>query len=206
MKMPETGLYAITHTDNKAPDVVAEEVDAAIRGGAVMVQYRDKEPIDAQFLAEKLLVICLSHNVPLLINDDIDLAEKVGAHGVHLGKDDGELLEARQRLGKDAIIGVSCYNSIDRALAAQSQGASYVAFGRFFPSGSKPLAAPANIETLKEARKYIHIPIIAVGGILPDNGKQLLDAGADILSSIGGVFDYQPEQAARAYLSLFNQS
>jgi thiamine-phosphate pyrophosphorylase len=205
MKLPNRGLYAITQTTDKTNDTVVNEVAAAIRGGAVIVQYRDKNPIDAPDLAAKLLKLCRQHSVPLIINDDVNLAVSIGADGVHLGQDDGSIAQARTQLGPKAIIGVSCYNSVERAIAAQTQGADYVAFGRFFPSSSKPLAAPAQLETLLQAKATLNIPIIAIGGILPENGQSLLDAGADLLAVIGGVFDHAPEQAARAYQRLFNQ-
>jgi len=205
IKFPASGLYAITQTENKSGDTVINEVAAAIQGGAVIVQYRDKDPADAPFLARELVKICHQYNVPLLINDDVELAALVGADGVHLGKEDGAVTEARKRLGDDAIIGVSCYNFVDQAIAAQQQGATYAAFGRFFPSSSKPLAAPARIETLRQAKRALTIPIVAIGGILPDNGAQLLAAGADLLAVIGGLFDDQPEQSARAYQALFNR-
>jgi thiamine-phosphate pyrophosphorylase len=205
MIFPASGLYAITQTANKSGDIIINEVAAAIRGGAVVVQYRDKNPLDAPFLARELVKICHHHNVPLLINDDIELAAQVGADGVHLGKEDGAVTQARKRLGSDAIIGVSCYNFVEQAIEAQAQGATYAAFGRFFPSSSKPLAAPAQIETLRKARRALTIPIVAIGGILPDNGGQLLAAGADLLAVIGGIFDNQPEQSARAYQALFSR-
>lgn len=204
MKFPANGLYAITQTANKSPDTIINEVAAAIKGGAVIVQYRDKNPLDATFLARELVKICHQHNVPLLINDDIELAALVGADGVHLGREDGAVAQARKQLGSDAIIGVSCYDFIEQAIAAQAQGATYAAFGRFFPSSSKPLAAPAHIETLRQAKLALTIPIVAIGGILPENGAQLLAAGADFLAVIGGVFDHQPEQSARAYQALFS--
>jgi thiamine-phosphate pyrophosphorylase len=203
IKFPKTGLYAITQTVNKSFDMIIEEVEAAINGGAVVVQYRDKDPLDAPFLARELIKVCHRHNVPLLINDDVELAALVGADGVHLGKEDGAVAQARKRLGSDAIIGVSCYNFVEQAVAAQTQGATYAAFGRFFPSSSKPLAAPAQIETLRQAKRALDIPIVAIGGILPDNGSQLLAAGADLLAVIGGLFDDLPEQSARAYRALF---
>jgi thiamine-phosphate pyrophosphorylase len=205
IKFPASGLYAITQTENKSGDTVINEVAAAIKGGAVIVQYRDKNPADATFLARKLVRICHQHGVPLLINDDIELAALVGADGVHLGREDGAVTQARKQLGSDAIIGVSCYNFVEQAIAAQAQGATYAAFGRFFPSSSKPLAAPAQIETLRQAKRALTIPIVAIGGILPDNGAQLLAAGADLLAVIGGVFDHQPEQSARAYQALFSR-
>lgn len=203
MKFPRTGLYAITQTDHKTIDMILEEVAAAIRGGAAVVQYRDKNPIDAALLARELVKLCHRRNVPLIINDDVDLAVQSGADGVHLGKEDGHLAEARKRLGADAIIGVSCYDSVERAIEAEREGATYVAFGRFFPSSSKPLASPARIDTLGQAKRMLHIPIVAIGGILPGNGAPLLEAGADLLAVIGGIFDRQPEQSARAYLPLF---
>ena len=205
MKLPESGLYAVTQTANKSGDTIINEVAAAIKGGAVIVQYRDKNPTDAPYLARELVKICHQHNVPLLINDDIELAVLVGADGVHLGREDGAVTQARKQLGSDAIIGVSCYDFVGLAVAAQAQGATYAAFGRFFPSSSKPLAAPAHIETLREARRVLTIPIVAIGGILPNNGAQLLAAGADLLAVIGGVFEHQPEQSARAYQVLFNR-
>lgn len=204
MKFPSSGLYAITQTENKSLEQVLAEVAAAIKGGAVVIQYRNKNPVDAVHLASELLSLCRSQNVPLLINDDVELAVKVGADGVHLGKHDGDIVQARARLGKQAIIGVSCYNNANLAIAAQQQGVNYVAFGRFFPSNSKPLAAPAQIETLQEAKAKITIPIVAIGGILPENGKILLNAGADLLAVIGGVFDKNVENSARAYQALFN--
>lgn len=203
MKFPTRGLYAITQPENKTVDQVVQEVEAALKGGAVVVQYRDKNPIDAVALARRLLTLCHAYQAPLLINDSVELAIKVGADGVHLGKDDGDIANARKRLGPDAIIGVSCYNDLEKALAAIEHGADYVAFGRFFPSGSKPLASPADIETLKQAKQQIQVPLVAIGGILPENGGQLLEAGADLLAVIGGIFDQEPQKAASAYRTLF---
>ncbi|MCX7066568.1 MAG: thiamine phosphate synthase [Methylococcales bacterium] len=203
MKLPSRGLYAITQTEHKSSRTIIAEVEKVILGGAVVIQYRNKKPQDALFLAKELVKICHQYDVPLIINDDIELAIRVAADGVHLGEDDATVTEARQRLGKNAIIGVSCYNSVEKAIAAEKQGATYVAFGRFFPSSSKPLASPAEINTLCEAKKMLTIPIVAIGGILPENGMQLLNAGADFLAVIGGLFTTQPEQSARAYSELF---
>lgn len=204
MHFPNRGLYAISQCEHKSAEQIINDVAAAIRGGVKVVQYRDKNPQDARQLAQALVNLCHHHGIPLLINDDIDLAEAVNADGVHLGKDDDDVNFARQLLGVNAIIGVSCYNSLERALAAQADGASYVAFGRFFPSNSKPLASPATINTLSSAKQVINIPIVAIGGILPDNGGQLLAAGADLLAVIGGIFAGEPEQSARAYQPLFD--
>ncbi|MDA1342705.1 MAG: thiamine phosphate synthase [Proteobacteria bacterium] len=205
---PARGLYAITQAQNNlnktnSADALFEAVAAAIQGGARVIQYRDKNPVDAAYIARELVNICHQRDVPLIINDDIELALRSNADGVHLGKDDGEIIVARKRLGNAAIIGVSCYSSVDRALIAQALGATYVAFGRFFPSSSKPLAAPADRDTLLQAKTAIHLPIVAIGGILPENGGQLLAAGADLLAVIGGVFDHEPKSAALSYRCLF---
>lgn len=206
MRFPGRGLYAITQTEGKSIAQVIQDVEGALKGGAVVVQYRDKQPLDAHFLAAQLLQLCHGYHVPLLINDDVELALAVGADGVHLGKDDGDIALARLQLGPKAIIGISCYNDVKKAQDMAAKGADYVAFGRFFPSGSKPLAAPAEINTLSLARRLLDIPIVAIGGILPENGGQLLAAGADLLAVIGGVFDNDSETAARAYQALFNLS
>jgi thiamine-phosphate pyrophosphorylase len=204
MKFPSFGLYAITQTENKSCEQIIAKVAAAIKGGAVVIQYRDKNPVDAYYLATVLLALCHSHHIPLIINDDIELAAKIGADGVHLGQHDGDIQQAKQRLGTEAIIGVSCYNSVESAIAAAEMGVSYVAFGRFFPSSSKPLASPAQIETLQTAKTLLQIPVVAIGGILPENGGELLKAGADLLAVIGGVFaSSDVENSARAYHSLF---
>lgn len=206
MKMPVSGLYAITQTDHKDVATVVREVAAAIRGGAVLVQYRDKHPTDALSLGKALRHLCHDHEVPLIINDDVDLTAALAADGVHLGKDDTAIERARRLLGPDALIGVSCYDSLDRALEAERQGANYVAFGRFYASGTKPLATPARLETLRQARVRLSIPIVAIGGILPENGRSLLEAGAGLLAVVGGIFDHDPESSARAYQALFSDT
>lgn len=203
LTLPKRGLYAVTQTAGKTENEIIADVTAAVHGGAAAVQYRDKQPANAKRLALNLIAVCHAHNVPLIINDNVELAVETGADGVHLGKDDGAVAAARKILGDQAIIGASCYNSLELATQAQAEGASYAAFGRFFPSGSKPLATQASVATLSQAKLILHIPIVAIGGILPSNGGQLLAAGADMLAVIGGLFDYQPKQAAQAFLPLF---
>lgn len=199
------GLYAIT-TEAPGPEALTEQVARAIRGGAAVVQYRDKSDDAARRReeAEALLVLCRAHGVPLIVNDDVELARAVGADGVHLGRDDIPLAQARAALGPQALIGVSCYNVLDRALAAQEAGADYVAFGSFFPSSTKPAAVRAGLELLREARSRLDLPIVAIGGITPENGAQLVEAGADMLAVIQGVFGApDPQAAARRYAALF---
>jgi len=141
--------------------------------------------------------------VPLIVNDDPRLAWDIGADGVHLGQDDPPYEEARALLGPEATLGVSCYNSLDRAVSAQRIGADYVAFGRFFPSKTKPRAKQAPLALLREARRQLSIPIVAIGGITPENGSALIEAGADRVAVIEGVFGQpDPEAAGCPYTGL----
>lgn len=204
MIFPFSGLYAITAESHASPKQLAQAVQAALRGGAKAIQYRAKSSQNRLKEARLVLVECRAFNVPLIINDDADLALAIRAEGVHLGKDDGSILAARSKLGPKAIIGVSCYDSVERALEAERQGAGYVAFGRFFPSASKPHAPCARLETLIEAKRKLSVPIVAIGGITPDNGAALLKAGADVLAAIDAVFGADdPERAALVFQPLF---
>ena len=204
MPFPTSGLYAITAESHFSSEQLAQAVNAALRAGAKVIQYRAKSTQNRLTEAKLLLAVCHVFQVPLIINDDVELALAIGAAGVHLGKDDGSIVEARRSLGEEAIVGVSCYNSVERALEAQVLGASYVAFGRFFPSSSKPNAPCAQLETLAAAKQCLHLPIVAIGGITPENGRLLIDAGADLLAVIDGVFGAgDPEQSALAFKPLF---
>jgi len=200
------GLYAIADSTYLAADQFVPAVRAALDGGARIIQYRDKQATAAQreAIAHALNDLCRGHGVPLLINDDVALAAVVGASGVHLGRDDPDIAAARAVLGDAALIGVSCYNELARAQAAQDAGADYIAFGRFFPSRTKPRAVPATPELLRTARAALRIPIVAIGGITPENGASLIAAGADALAVIEGVFN-QPDTraAAERYARLF---
>jgi len=201
-----SGLYAVTDEQLTAPAQLEHAVSEAITGGATVIQYRNKHGTaqQRQQQATALVQLCQQRNVPLIINDDVALAASVNADGVHLGKMDASLAQARQQLGSQAIIGVSCYNSLERALSAAQAGADYVAFGRFFSSHSKPDAQPAEIPLLQQARRQLHLPIVAIGGITPANGQALMAAGADLLAAIHGVFGQSDIQAAAsAYATLF---
>ena len=193
-----TGLYAITrspsHPSNQASQTLILDVERALRGGASIIQYRDKRPdsvnyhLQREATAQQLRNLTRQYNALLIINDDAALAHLCNADGVHLGRDDGSLLEARKLLGANAIIGISCYNQYSLAQQAANHGADYVAFGRFFPSRTKPSAALANCELLSRAKQELRIPIVAIGGITPENGKILLDAGASMLAVVDGLF------------------
>lgn len=199
------GLYAIADPAVAHGDL-SLAVDAACRGGAALIQYRDKHSTVAEKrrLAAALAQVCRTTGVPLLVNDDPALAAAVGAAGVHLGRNDAALPEARRLLGASALIGVSCYNSLDRAAAAVAAGADYIAFGSFFPSAVKPDAVRAELDLLRAARQRWDIPVVAIGGISPDNGARLIEAGADALAVISGVFAVADVRAAAAqYAALF---
>jgi thiamine-phosphate pyrophosphorylase len=162
------------------------------------VQYRDKSDDVARRheQASELVALCRRFKVPLIVNDDLRLADLCDADGVHLGRDDASLREARIILGKDKFVGTSCYQSLDLARAAQAAGADYVAFGSFFPSPTKPAAGRADVELLHEASLVIRIPIVAIGGITLDNAPALLDAGADSLAILSALFDAADIRAA----------
>lgn len=199
------GLYAITQeTDNTAQLLTA--VTAALNGGARTVQYRDKSGDVARQheQASVLLALCHRYHVPFIVNDSLRLADLIGADGVHLGRDDGSVREARIVLGPERMIGISCYQSLDLALAAQEAGADYVAFGRFFSSGTKPDAAPAELSLLHQATYQIHRPIVAIGGVTLGNANRLISAGADAVAVVGALFDSQDiEETARQFADLF---
>ncbi len=199
------GLYAITRETDASARLLSE-VEAALRGGAAVVQYRDKSGDVARQheQASELLAICKRYRAPLIINDSLRLADLVGADGVHLGRDDGGIREARIVLGPEKIIGVSCYQSLDLALTAQTAGADYVAFGSFFASATKPDAPRADIALLQHASRVLHLPIVAIGGITPDNAEPLIEAGADALAVIHALFEAADIEArARCFADFF---
>jgi thiamine-phosphate pyrophosphorylase len=184
------GLYAITDAKLLSPEHLVQAVAQAIQGGSVMIQYRDKGEDASRRLweAQDLYNLCRPLGVPLIINDDVELAAQVMADGVHLGRDDGDIAIARSVLGEQAIIGVSCYDELERAIAAEAAGADYVAFGSFNPSTVKPNAPRATVELLHQAKQRLRIPVVAIGGINSDNGAPLVAAGADMLAVINAVF------------------
>jgi len=197
------GLYAITDTNLCPDEVLISSVEQALLGGCRLLQYRDKR-VDLprrREQAQQLKVLCHRHQALLIINDDLALAQAVAADGVHLGRHDPDPKHARTLLGVNAIIGVSCYNRLDLALAAKERKADYVAFGRFFPSLTKPDAVEATPDLLRRAREALELPLVAIGGITPENGGPLIEAGADMLAVIQGVFGQPDIRAASQQLS-----
>jgi len=201
------GLYAITDSQLLAGRFLSH-VEAALEGGVCLLQYRDKSDDAARRLreAEGLMKLCERYGTHLLINDDAELAARLGV-GVHLGQTDGPLTPARALLGRRAIIGSTCHASLELAAQAASEGASYVAFGRFFNSVTKPGAPAANVELLEQARAQVKLPIAVIGGITLDNAAPLVAHGADLLAVIHGLFGADSAQEvtrrARAFNALF---
>jgi len=201
------GLYVITPETPATTPFLAAQAEQAIAGGARVVQYRDKKDDRGKRLrdAKALLAVCRAAAVPLIVNDDLDLAARIGADGVHLGRDDADPREARRALGPRAIVGISCYDRLDRAVYAQEIGADYAAFGRFFPSSTKPHAVQATPDLLRRARERVALPLVAIGGITPENGRSLISAGADMLAVVDSVFGQSDiRTAATAFTRLFS--
>ena len=191
------GLYAITDTDLLAGHL-RRSVAAALQGGVRVLQYRDKSSDRAQRMDEALVLLhlCRQRGVPLIINDDIELALATGADGVHVGQSDVPLAVARARLGPEAIIGVTCHDSLELAAIAAAGGASYLAFGAMYPSSTKPKARHATLATLTAAQDF-GLPVVAIGGITTDNAAPLIVAGADNIAVISDLWT-APDITSRA--------
>lgn len=192
-----SGLYAITPDAGDTAGLVGMTRDA-LAGGTRLVQYRSKAADEGLRLeqARALAHLCREFDVPLIINDHIDLALEVGADGVHLGREDAPISRARLELGHEKIIGISCYNTLESAMEAERNGANYVAFGAFFASLTKPDAVVASVDLLQQGNLELRIPIVAIGGINSDNAAQLISAGADALAvsnALFGAHDIQSE-------------
>jgi len=191
------GLYALT-PETADTERLLTQVEAALAGGVAAVQYRDKSGDVARRheQASELVALCRRFGVPLIVNDDLRLADLADADGVHLGREDASLREARIILGRDKFVGASCYQSLELAQAAQAAGADYVAFGSFFASPTKPAAPRADLALLHQATQALRVPIVAIGGITLANAPSLLDAGADSLAVLSALFDAPDIRAA----------
>ena len=201
------GLYAVTPDEADTSQLIAK-VRLALAGGAVAVQYRNKSagPTLRRAQAAALAEICREAGAPLIVNDDVTLALEVGAAGVHLGREDGALAVARNRLGPGKLLGASCYDRIDLAVAAAGGGADYVAFGAMFASPTKAAARRAPLALLGEARQRTGLPVVAIGGITLDNAAGVVAAGADALAVISALFAAQDIAArAQAFQELFKR-
>jgi thiamine-phosphate pyrophosphorylase len=201
---PVKGLYAVT-PDLADTAVLIAKVELALAAGARWLQYRNKtaDATTRRRQAENLRDLCRRHGATLIINDDVALAAALDADGVHVGADDAAIPVARARLGRDKIIGVSCYDDLSRARAAAAQGADYIAFGSFFASSVKPGAVRAPLSLLQAARA-LGLPVIAIGGITLANAQQLIEAGADAVAVISALFGASDTATAtRNFCQLF---
>lgn len=200
------GLYAISDEVLTPDALLIQKAEAVLRGGAKLFQLRHKSAGDAALLpiARELKKLCDRYGALLIINDRAELAKKSGAHGLHIGREDGALEAAREYLGAKTLIGVSCYGDLNRAETMQKAGADYVAFGSFFASPTKPAAAVVEAGVLNEAKKRLHIPLCAIGGITIDTAPVLIAAGADMTAVISDLWR-APDitQQAKCYTQLF---
>ena len=201
------GLYAVTpeHLDEEP---LLARAGQALAGGARVLQFRDKSADRAQRTRRALALagLCKSYAALFIVNDDVELALASGADGVHLGRDDDGIAHARAMLGPHALIGASCYDELSRAQQAAQAGADYLAFGSFFPSRVKPGAVRAPLALLQAARRRFRLPLVAIGGITPDNAGQVIGAGADAIAVVSALFDAADTLgAARSFTRLFHQ-
>jgi thiamine-phosphate pyrophosphorylase len=208
MKAGLHGLYVITDPVLTPPDQLKAKVAAALEGGARIVQYRDKSQDSKRRLQEALALreLCHAHQALLIINDDIPLTLACHADGVHVGLEDTPVLVARERLGPDRIVGATCHGKPALAWQAIDDGADYVAFGRFFASGTKPDAQPARLVDIAPCLPKLPVPAVAIGGITLPQAAPLVAAGFSMLAVIGDVFSRDSAQIAvhcRAYTQLF---
>ncbi len=197
------GVYLITPDETDTERLLARV--KPLLAGTTWLQYRNKavDVATRHAQAHALQALCAQAGVPLIINDDAALAKAVDAAGVHLGEDDGDIAAARALLGPQAIIGASCYDQLELAERAVRAGASYIAFGAFFPSRSKVTPRRASTELLRQSAA-LGVPRVAIGGLTPDNSRPVVDAGADLIAVISGVFsEAEPVAALDAYRRCF---
>ncbi|VAW56973.1 Thiamin-phosphate pyrophosphorylase [hydrothermal vent metagenome] len=187
-----SGLYAITNETLMPENKFLTYALAAIESGITILQYRDKSTNQKKriYQARELKKMCDAHNVILIINDDTHLAKQVNADGVHIGKSDSTLAETRNILGSNKIIGVSCYNQLHLAREAINSNASYIAFGRFFNSSTKPDAPLATIDLITSLKKESDMPICCIGGITTENCQPLINTGTNMLAVINDIFSH----------------
>lgn len=191
------GLYAVT-PDWADTQLLLSRVEAVLRGGVGLLQYRNKMA-SAELRCEQaraLLSLCRRYDIPLIVNDHVALAHEIGADGVHLGGDDGDIAAARSLMGRGKLIGASCYDRLDLARQAEAKGADYVAFGACFNSGTKPAAVRAPLELFAQARRDVRLPLVGIGGITPKNMREVLAAGADAVAMISALFGESRDIAA----------
>jgi thiamine-phosphate pyrophosphorylase len=201
------GLYAVT-PDEPEIEVLTLKVRKALAGGARFVQYRNKSASAGQRRGQgaALLALCRRAGIPLIVNDDLELALAIGADGLHLGRKDTDIVGARAKLGKGKLLGASCYDSLQLAIAARQAGADYVAFGSAFLSATKPRATRAPLSLYREAKARLDCPVVAIGGVTTENAHTVIEAGADAVAVISALFDAPDiERRARKFSRIFQR-
>lgn len=200
-----SGLYAITPDLNNTDDLL-DKTQQVLAGGAQLIQYRNKSAHDAlrREQAGLLLQLCREYKVPLIINDYVELAVALDADGVHVGRADSSIGDARRQLGQDKIVGASCYNNLDLALRAEESGADYVAFGAFFPSRTKTDTVPVTTHWVDQAKQKVTVPVVGIGGIRLANAATVIKSGCDVIAVCNDLFAAENIQAqAKQYVRLF---
>lgn len=189
MNREQLKLYAVTDRSWLGNETLYEQVEKALKGGATMVQLREKELDEAAFRqeAEEILKLCRNYHVPFIVNDNVELAKSIGADGVHIGQSDMELTRAREMLGQDAIIGVTA-KTVEQAKAAETGGADYLGSGAVFGSSTKLDAKPMDHALLQEICESVHIPVVAIGGITGENVMKLSGRGMAGVAVVSGIF------------------
>jgi thiamine-phosphate pyrophosphorylase len=203
-----SGLYAVT-PDESDLSVLLAKVEAALQGGIGVLQYRNKQADHKMQTqqARAILPLCKQYQVPFIINDSVNLCLELDADGVHIGADDGDLSDVRARLGKDKMLGASCYNRFDLAISAQQAGASYIAFGACFISSTKPHAPLVPFDLFELAKAQLNVPIVAIGGITIKNAPKVIEAGADSIAVINAIFNADDvKSATQQFAQLFKES
>jgi thiamine-phosphate pyrophosphorylase len=199
------GLYLVT-PDWDDTQKLLEVSEAGLRGGAALLQYRHKTA-DAQLRktqAAQLQVLCRRYSVPFIVNDFVDLCIELDADGIHVGGTDATVVQVRAAVGATKIVGASCYGSMDLARDAYRAGASYVAFGGFYPSRVKKYEVSTPPEIVAQAKREIPLPNVVIGGMTPDNAAPLVAQGTDMVAAISSVYLAQdPEAVARRFIELF---
>jgi thiamine-phosphate pyrophosphorylase len=199
------GLYIVTPDWDDTKKLV-EVTEQALRGGAEIVQYRHKtaDPSLRSEQARELMSLCCRYRKPFIINDHVELAMEVGADGIHVGGTDAAIAEVRKQVGPTKIVGASCYGSLELAQAAHAAGASYVAFGGFYPSRVKKYPVTTPVEIIGQSKKAVPLPVVVIGGMTPENAAPLVIAGTDMVAAISSVYmQPDPEAAARKFAGMF---
>lgn len=199
------GLYLVT-PDWDDTDALLAASDAALAGGAVLLQYRHKTASDAlrREQAEALLRLCRQHDVPFIINDHLELCRELDADGLHVGGTDASVAAVRAALGADKLIGASCYGDLQLARDAAANGASYVAFGGFYPSRVKKYDVSTPVDIVSRARAELSVPVCVIGGMTAENAVPLVQEGCDLVAAISSVYQSaDPRMAAQAFVRLF---